>query len=87
MAEQLTRPLPCSPVMRQADLHGQSWRASHVGAHFVRCINKATQPRIRRAGRRRNAPQQGAAVGLSVGVIDLSSRLTHYQEVRKDTVI
>ncbi|CAL5229511.1 g12849 [Coccomyxa viridis] len=38
------------------------------------------EPQRRRAIRTGDAPQQIAAVSLSLGVIDISNRLTHYQE-------
>ena len=68
--------------MRQADLHGQACRTSHICGRFVRSLNYCTQPQRGRAIRTGDAPQQIAAVSLSLGVIDISNRLTHYQEVR-----
>ena len=71
------------------DSHG-GLRSHVTCSRIVRCINKATQPRRKNSGSSTDSQQRSTA-GCScwasvLEVIDLSSRLTHYQEVRKDTV-
>ena len=66
--------------MRQTDLHERSWRTGYVRTEGLQISGKSTQSRRRRLDSRA-APQRVVAVGPSVGVIDLSSKLTHYQEV------